>query len=59
MEIQLRFAESVSALDTITGDKVSLDASIIQARFRDCKSANNSRHKYRRYRKHRHRERSA
>ena len=59
MEIQLRFAESVSALDTITGENVSLDASIIQAKFRDCKSANNPEHKYRRRRRRRHRDRSA
>lgn len=43
----------------ITGGKVSLDASIIQAWFRDCKSVNNPEHRYRRCRRHRHRDRQA
>ena len=43
----------------ITGEKVSLDASIIQAWFRDCQSANSPKHKYRRCRRHRHRDRRA
>ena len=43
----------------ITGEKVRLDASIIQAWFRDCQSANSPKHKYRRCRRHRHRDRRA
>jgi hypothetical protein len=43
----------------VTGEKVSLDASIIQAWFRDCQSANNPDHKYRRCRRHSYRDRDA
>ena len=42
----------------ITGGRVSLDASIIQAWFRDCRSANNPKHKYKRCRRHRDRQAS-
>ena len=58
-ERQLRFAERVAASGIITGEKVSVDASIIQAWFRDCQSANNPEHRYRKCRRHRHRDRSA
>lgn len=43
----------------IIGEKVSLDASIIQAWFRNCRSANNPEHKYGRCIRHRHRDRSS
>ena len=53
------FKEKVAVLGTITGDKVSLDASIIQAWFTDCKSATNPEYKNRRCKRHKHRDSSA